>query len=58
MHDIRTRARQLYRRLTGAAKFPTARYSYPPRYLWGDLGLPQDAPRGRPRVVPAHLLRT
>lgn len=30
----------------------------PPRHPLGDVGLPLDTPRDRPRVVPAHLLRT
>ena len=57
MHAVLSRVGCFFRRLTGAAQVPDYHYSYPPRYLWGDLGLPQDRPRGRPRALPAHLLR-
>lgn len=58
MQLVLARAKHLLRRLTGAPKRRGARYTYPPRYLWGDIGVPQDGPRGRPRVIPPHLLRT
>ncbi len=58
MHAVPARAKSICRRMTGAPRIWAARYSYTPRYLWDDLGLPQDGPRGRPRLVPSHLLRT
>jgi len=58
MHAVLAHAKGFFHRLTGAPKIRLERYTYPPRYLWGDIGLPQDTPHGRPRGVPAHLLRS
>lgn len=65
MHAFRTRMKCLHRLLTGEMGQPPRSCEYPPRYLWGDLGLPADRPQGRPQIgsqiraltVPAFLQR-
>ena len=42
MHDIHTRMIGLHHFLTGGPRQPSWRSTYPPRHLWGDIGLPVD----------------
>lgn len=39
MHDIHTRMTGLHHLLTGRPRQPSWRSTYPPRHLWGDIGL-------------------
>jgi hypothetical protein len=48
MHDLPFRMAGLHHLLTGGPRQPSWRSTYPPRYLWGDIGLPEErapAPR-------------
>ena len=50
------RMKRLHRLLTGETG-PISRYKYPPRHLWGDIGLLEGRPRPPHRSLPARLLR-
>ncbi len=55
MHDIPTRMTDLHHLLTGGPRQPSWRPTYPPRHLWGDIGLPQRQPPAPRRSLLARL---
>ena len=57
MHDVRARMAGLHHLLTGGMSPPGTHYTYPPRRLWGDLGLTARDARPPRRSRPARLLR-
>jgi hypothetical protein len=56
MHDIYTRMTGLHHLLTGGTGRASP-YTYPPRHLWGDIGLGEGRARAPRRFLPARLLR-
>jgi len=56
MHDIHTRMTGLHHLLTGGQCQPRWQSTYPPRYLWGDIGLEEER-AGAPRRSPPARLR-
>jgi hypothetical protein len=57
MHDLHTRMTGLHHLLIGGMRQPGWRSEYPPRHLWGDIGLLERRPPRQRRPLSARLFR-
>ena len=55
MHDIHTRMTSLHLLLTGGPHQPAWQSTYPPQYLWGDIGLDDQEARAPRRSLRSRL---
>ncbi|SPJ26122.1 hypothetical protein PAA8504_03978 [Palleronia abyssalis] len=57
MHDIHPRMTGFHHLLTGGLRQPAWPCTYPPRHLWGDIGLAEGQAPAPRRSLPARLFR-